>query len=368
MMSLARESCSSRMSTNAWLRERATRPRSSAVGLGVHARRAARGRDGRGRGAAGAGHPHDLHQARREPDARRRRRRGDAALPRRPRQGAGGRARGADLGEADAARARSRPGALLPQPAAAGRSRGRAQELRLDRHGELAVRRSDARSVPPHARALGAHRHRAAGVSVSHGEGHRIAAAARRRDPDGRRARISSRPTSRIRRKRTSTRTSTSCRCRLLGEEARRAGGLLHIATHDPRARRSADDVHRQQQVPKSAYEYAMLYGIQRPLQQRLVAAGGRCACSSPTASTGSPWYMRRLAERPANVWFVVKNRAFGEVTGGAGGWGWSCGDLGLGCCGVVRLLRERFLPRAIGEARSAAAPNEFATWSRRTS
>ena len=74
---------------------------------------------------------------------------GDASLSRRPRQGAGRRARRAHLGEADAARARSRQGALFPQSAAADRSRRRAQELRLDRHGELAVCRSDARSVPP---------------------------------------------------------------------------------------------------------------------------------------------------------------------------------------------------------------------------
>jgi proline dehydrogenase len=96
--------------------------------------------------------------------------------------------------------------------------------------------------------------------------------------------------------------------CRLLADDARGAGGLLHIATHDPRlADRLAAfiDAHR---VPRTAYEYAMLYGIQRPLQQRLVAAGRPLRVLIAYGDYWFPWYMRRLAERPANVWFVVKN------------------------------------------------------------
>jgi proline dehydrogenase len=96
--------------------------------------------------------------------------------------------------------------------------------------------------------------------------------------------------------------------CRLLADDAQGAGGLLHIATHDPRL---ADrlvafiDAHH---VPRTAYEYAMLYGIQRPLQQRLVAAGRPLRVLIAYGDYWFPWYMRRLAERPANVWFVVKN------------------------------------------------------------
>jgi proline dehydrogenase len=96
--------------------------------------------------------------------------------------------------------------------------------------------------------------------------------------------------------------------CRLLSEDAQRAGGLLHVATHDPRlADRLAayiDDRH----VPKATYEYAMLYGIQRPLQQRLVQSGRPLRVLIAYGDYWFPWYMRRLAERPANVWFVVKN------------------------------------------------------------
>ena len=62
--------------------------------------------------------------------------------------------------------------------------------------------------------------------------------------------------------------------CRLLSEEARRAGGLLHMATHDPVLVDRLTAFIDAHQVPTSAYEFAMLYGIQRPLQQRLVAAG----------------------------------------------------------------------------------------------
>jgi proline dehydrogenase len=96
--------------------------------------------------------------------------------------------------------------------------------------------------------------------------------------------------------------------CRLLGEDAQRAGGLLHIATHDPRLVDRLAAFIDQRQVPSSAYEFAMLFGIQRPLQQRLVHAGRPLRVLIAYGEYWFPWYMRRLAERPANVWFVVRN------------------------------------------------------------
>lgn len=96
--------------------------------------------------------------------------------------------------------------------------------------------------------------------------------------------------------------------CRLLGDEAQRAGGLLHIATHDPRLVDRLAAFIDGHGVPKSAYEYSMLYGIQRPLQQRLVQAGRPLRVLIAYGEYWFPWYMRRLAERPANVMFVVKN------------------------------------------------------------
>jgi len=96
--------------------------------------------------------------------------------------------------------------------------------------------------------------------------------------------------------------------CRLLAEDAQRAGGLLHIATHDPPLVDRLAAFIDQRKVPASAYEYAMLYGIQRTLQQRLVRAGRPLRVLIAYGEYWFPWYMRRLAERPANVWFVIKN------------------------------------------------------------
>ena len=96
--------------------------------------------------------------------------------------------------------------------------------------------------------------------------------------------------------------------CRMLGAEAQRAGGLLHMATHDPVLVDRLTAFIDAQQVPVSAYEFAMLYGIQRGLQKRLVQAGRPLRVLIAYGEYWFPWYMRRLAERPANVWFVVKN------------------------------------------------------------
>ena len=96
--------------------------------------------------------------------------------------------------------------------------------------------------------------------------------------------------------------------CRLLGADAVAAGGLLHIATHDGLLVDRLRAFIAAQGVPRSAYEFAMLYGIQRPLQARLAQAGAPLRVLIAYGPHWFPWYMRRLAERPANVAFVVKN------------------------------------------------------------
>jgi proline dehydrogenase len=96
--------------------------------------------------------------------------------------------------------------------------------------------------------------------------------------------------------------------CRLLIRAEAVPGSVLHIATHDAvlvDRLRALIDGHG---VPRSAYEFAMLYGIQRPLQTRLVAAGEPLRVLIAYGPHWFPWYMRRLAERPANVGFVLKN------------------------------------------------------------
>jgi proline dehydrogenase len=94
---------------------------------------------------------------------------------------------------------------------------------------------------------------------------------------------------------------------RLLSDDARRPGAILHIATHDAAlADRLAAHI-VQHHVPSSAFEFAMLYGIQRAQQARLATAGKRLRVLISYGEYWFPWYMRRLAERPANVWFVVR-------------------------------------------------------------
>jgi proline dehydrogenase len=95
---------------------------------------------------------------------------------------------------------------------------------------------------------------------------------------------------------------------RLMQEDAQKSGTLLHIATHDTaladRLLKYIDD----KKVPSSAYEFAMLYGIQRNQQLRLAKSGRRIRVLISYGEYWFPWYMRRLAERPANVTFVLKN------------------------------------------------------------
>jgi proline dehydrogenase len=94
---------------------------------------------------------------------------------------------------------------------------------------------------------------------------------------------------------------------RLMADDAQKAGALLHIATHDvPLADRLIEYIN-QHNVPKSAYEFAMLYGIQRQQQLRLARQGQRLRVLISYGEYWFPWYMRRLAERPANVWFVLR-------------------------------------------------------------
>ena len=231
------------------------------------------------------------------------------SLSRRARQGPGRRARRADLGQADAARARSRQGAVLPQSAAADRSRGRARQLRLDRHGELAVCRSDARLVPPR-RARASPR---VGIALQAylyrtDRRRRIAGAARRGDParEGRVSRAAVRRVSEESGRRRELLQAGVPAARRRRAERRRTAAHRHARSE---ACRSACRVHRR--APRARRP--------RTSSRCCTASSGRCssassppavrcACWSPTASTGFAWYMRRLAERPANVWFVVKN------------------------------------------------------------
>ena len=86
------------------------------------------------------------------------------------------------------------------------------------------------------------------------------------------------------------------------------AGTLVHIATHDVALIDRIMSQIEQRKVPDSRYEFAMLYGIQRAQQLRLAKLGKRVRVLISYGEQWFPWYMRRLAERPANIWFVIKN------------------------------------------------------------
>jgi proline dehydrogenase len=94
---------------------------------------------------------------------------------------------------------------------------------------------------------------------------------------------------------------------RLLAPDAP-AGTLVHVATHDVALIDRLIREIEQRKISESRYEFAMLYGIQRAQQLRLARLGKRVRVLISYGEHWFPWYMRRLAERPANVWFVVKN------------------------------------------------------------
>jgi len=94
---------------------------------------------------------------------------------------------------------------------------------------------------------------------------------------------------------------------RMLDSDARGAGFDAVYGTHDQTIIHAIQDHAKANGVPKNAYEFALLYGIQRSVQQQLARDGYRIRVLISYGTFWFPWYMRRLAERPANVWFVVR-------------------------------------------------------------
>jgi proline dehydrogenase len=95
---------------------------------------------------------------------------------------------------------------------------------------------------------------------------------------------------------------------RLVSEEARRAGVFLAFGTHDRSLIQRFGRHVTTAGIPKDADEFDMLYGTGRAEQVRLVSAGYTVRVRMSCGESWFPWYMCRLAERPANVWFVVRN------------------------------------------------------------
>ena len=83
---------------------------------------------------------------------------------------------------------------------------------------------------------------------------------------------------------------------------------LPALATHDEKMILAAQAHAARQPVPRENFEFQMLYGIRRDLQERLAADGYAVRVYVPYGNEWYPYCMRRLAERPANVWFILSS------------------------------------------------------------
>jgi len=87
------------------------------------------------------------------------------------------------------------------------------------------------------------------------------------------------------------------------------SSGVYHgIATHDPKMIDATIAFAAREGIGKEAFEFQMLYGVRRDLQHQLADDGYNMRVYVPYGKHWYPYFMRRLAERPANVWFVLKN------------------------------------------------------------
>ena len=94
----------------------------------------------------------------------------------------------------------------------------------------------------------------------------------------------------------------------MLREDARENGLYLGVATHDEnmiKATKACASIH---QIDPDQFEFQMLYGIRRDLQAKLVKDGYRLRIYVPYGTAWYPYFVRRLAERPANMWFFIRN------------------------------------------------------------
>ncbi len=91
-------------------------------------------------------------------------------------------------------------------------------------------------------------------------------------------------------------------------EQALEAGGYTAIATHDEDAIRHATSFIQARAIPKDRFEFQMLYGVRPALQRQVRDQGYTVRIAAPFGREWYPYFMRRLAERPANVAFVLRS------------------------------------------------------------
>ena len=86
------------------------------------------------------------------------------------------------------------------------------------------------------------------------------------------------------------------------------SGVFCGMATHDETIINTLRSFAQTEKIKAQAFEFQMLYGVRRDLQRRLVAEGFGMRVYVPFGTEWYPYFMRRLAERPANVLFLAKN------------------------------------------------------------
>ena len=93
-----------------------------------------------------------------------------------------------------------------------------------------------------------------------------------------------------------------------LVERGLRGGAFVAVATHDERIIRHVQSFVRRERVAHDRFQFQMLYGVRPALQRRLVAQGYDVLVATPFGPEWYPYLMRRLAERPANILFFLRN------------------------------------------------------------
>ena len=94
----------------------------------------------------------------------------------------------------------------------------------------------------------------------------------------------------------------------MLSDESRARGAYLAMATHDPKMIEATKQYVAEHHIPKDGFEFQMLHGIRRDLQEQLVQEGYKVRIYVPYGTEWYGYFMRRLAERPANMWFIASN------------------------------------------------------------
>jgi len=97
----------------------------------------------------------------------------------------------------------------------------------------------------------------------------------------------------------------------MFSKDALAKGTYPEVASHDENIINWTINHVKQNHIPADKFEFQMLYGIRRDLQEKLVKEGYRMRVYLPYGTHWYPYFMRRLAERPANVWFMVKNMCY---------------------------------------------------------